>query len=241
MAAGFPLKINGIKILTSEALYQTCRFPHLPDVQKKIINEKSPMTAKMVCKPFRDNSRSDWEKIRVEVMYWCLRVKLAQNFITFGRILESTYNKPIVEDSRKDRFWGAVKDKNDENTLTGVNALGRYLMKLRQEYYSEKRYDLLYVEPLNIPDFNLFDQPIQIIDERVNFINYLNNLWKLPKTQYDWENDFKNLVNKNEISVVAESSNSSVDIINEKESKSKKKTRTPKKIKNVNAISLFNT
>ena len=174
-------------------------------------------------------------------MYWCLRVKLAQNFITFGRILESTYNKPIVEDSRKDRFWGAVKDKNDENTLTGVNALGRYLMKLRQEYYSEKRYDLLYVEPLNIPDFNLFDQPIQIIDERVNFINYLNNLWKLPKTQYDWENDFKNLVNKNEISVVAESSNSSVDIINEKESKSKKKTRTPKKIKNLNAISLFNT
>ncbi|MCX6161944.1 MAG: NADAR family protein, partial [Ignavibacteriae bacterium] len=49
MAAGFPLYVNGIKILTTEALYQACRFPHLPDIQQKIIYEKSPMTAKMVC------------------------------------------------------------------------------------------------------------------------------------------------------------------------------------------------
>ena len=50
MASGFPIKVNGIYMLTSEALYQSCRFPHLPEVQKKIIDEKSPMTAKMVGK-----------------------------------------------------------------------------------------------------------------------------------------------------------------------------------------------
>ena len=34
MAPGFTLRVNGIDILTSEALYQACRFPHLPDVQR---------------------------------------------------------------------------------------------------------------------------------------------------------------------------------------------------------------
>ncbi len=37
MAGGFPLKVNGLRILTSEALYQACRFPHKPDVQRLII------------------------------------------------------------------------------------------------------------------------------------------------------------------------------------------------------------
>ena len=30
MAAGFPLKVNGVSVRTSEALYQACRFPHRP-------------------------------------------------------------------------------------------------------------------------------------------------------------------------------------------------------------------
>src|SRR5579859_3354816 len=79
MAGGFPLRVNGINILTSEALYQACRFPHLPEVQRLIIEQKSPMTAKMKSKPYRDQSRSDWDSVRVRIMRWCLRVKLAQN------------------------------------------------------------------------------------------------------------------------------------------------------------------
>ena len=47
MASGFPLSLNGSRILTSEALYQACRFPHRPEVQRLIIEQKSPMTAKM--------------------------------------------------------------------------------------------------------------------------------------------------------------------------------------------------
>ena len=48
MANGFPLRVNGISIRTSEALYQCCRFPHHPELQRKILEEKSPMTVKMV-------------------------------------------------------------------------------------------------------------------------------------------------------------------------------------------------
>ncbi|MBK9290864.1 MAG: NADAR family protein [Bacteroidetes bacterium] len=173
MASGFPLKINGISILTSEALYQACRFPHMPDVQKKICLEKSPMSAKMVSKPFRSQSRKDWDNVRVDIMYWCLKVKLAQNFVTFGQLLEKTCNKPIVEESIKDPFWDAIRDKENESILKGTNTLGCLLMKLRQEYNSEKRYELLYVEPLNIPNFLFYGEPIQIVDERHNFIEGL--------------------------------------------------------------------
>jgi ribA/ribD-fused uncharacterized protein len=178
MASGFPIKINGKHILTSEALYQACRFPHLPDVQQKIINEKSPMTAKMVSKPFRSNSRPDWDNVRTDIMFWCLKVKLAQNFITFGQLLETTFDKPIVEDSSKDAFWGAVQDKKNTNELKGVNALGRLLMKLRQEYNSANRFHLLFVEPLRFPNFSIFDEQIQVVDERQSFIDNLYKHWR---------------------------------------------------------------
>src|SRR5437667_12647655 len=80
MAPGFPLLVNGITIRTSEALYQACRFPNMPDVQRMIIEEKSPMTAKMLSKPYRGESRPDWQSVRVKIMRWCLRLKLAQNW-----------------------------------------------------------------------------------------------------------------------------------------------------------------
>lgn len=172
MASGFPLKVNGVHILTSEAIYQACRFPHLPDIQEKIIKEKSPMSAKMIGKPYRSNSRVDWDDTRIKIMRWCLRVKLAQNFFEFGKLLESTFDRPIVEDSSKDDFWGAIRDKQDESILKGTNALGRLLMELRQ-FYNEKRYsyEMFVVEPLNIPNFTLFGQKIDTIDERENFIS----------------------------------------------------------------------
>ena len=69
MAGGFPLEVNGIRIRTSEALYQACRFPHLPEVQRLIIEQKSPMTAKMKGKPHRHETRPDWDRIRIKFMF----------------------------------------------------------------------------------------------------------------------------------------------------------------------------
>ncbi len=181
MASGYPLRVNGRQVLSSEALYQACRFPHLPEVQEKILAEKSPMTAKMVGKPYRKDSREDWEDVKIKVMRWCLRVKLAQNFFTFGKLLESTFDKSIVEDSAKDDFWGAIRDKENNEILTGTNALGRLLMELRQ-FYNEKRFsqELFYVKPLNIPNFNLLGEPINVVDERENFILMLISQLNLP-------------------------------------------------------------
>jgi len=106
MAAGFPLSVNGIDIRTSEALCQACRFPHRPRLQAIIIAQKSPMIAKMKGKPHRRDSRQDWYRTRVNIMRWCLRVKLAQNWHSFSTLLLETGQMPIVEQSRRDDFWG---------------------------------------------------------------------------------------------------------------------------------------
>jgi type I restriction enzyme S subunit len=161
MAGGFPLLVQGVHIHTSEALYQACRFPHLPDVQRLIIGQASPMTAKMKSKPHRQESRADWDRVRVKVMRWCLRVKLVQNWEQFSQLLLRTGDRPIVEESRKDDFWGAKPV--DEQTLVGMNVLGRLLMELREAVRSQGREAFQLVRPPAIPDFKLFGRQIDAI------------------------------------------------------------------------------
>ena len=166
MAGGFPLMVNDVSIRTSEALYQACRFPHMPEVQSLIIEQKSPMTAKMKGKPFRQDSRSDWDEVKVKIMRWCLEVKLAENWHSFSELLLSTGDSPIVEHSRRDDFWGA-KPIN-EHTLVGVNALGRLLMGLRHRIKTEPLESFLCVKSLNIPNFHLFGSEISEITSPSN-------------------------------------------------------------------------
>ena len=162
MAGGFPLIVSDIKIRTSEALYQACRFPHMPEIQQLIIEQRSPMTAKMKGKPHRQNSRPDWNAVRVKIMRWCLQVKLAQNWDSFRELLLETADLPIVEQSRRDDFWGAKPV--DKDTLIGVNALGRLLMELREQVRDDQS-ELLHVEPLSIPNFLLYERQIEAIGD----------------------------------------------------------------------------
>jgi ribA/ribD-fused uncharacterized protein len=161
MASGYPLKVAEINIPSTEALYQACRFPHLPEVQRQIIAQKSPMTAKMVSKPYRDQSREDWDDIRVAVMKWCLRVKLQQHWSRFSMTLLATGNSPIIEQSRKDPFWGAIPDAS-QRTLVGANVLGRLLMELRS-ILRERPVELNEIKPLAISDFLLLGRPIDAL------------------------------------------------------------------------------
>ena len=165
MAGGYPLRVNGIRIFTSEALYQACRFPHRPEVQRLIIEQRSPITAKMKSKPYRQDSRPDWDRVRVNVMRWSLRVKLAQNWRTFSALLLKSGDRPIVEQSRKDDFWGGKAQ--EDGTLVGMNVLGRLLMELRELVKSKEHDALLRVAPMDIPDFLLAGQLIEFIGIQV--------------------------------------------------------------------------
>jgi ribA/ribD-fused uncharacterized protein len=183
MAAGYPLAIGAVQIRTSEALYQVCRFPHRSDIQEAILREHSPMSAKMVSKKQNSHTRQDWERVKVRIMSWCLRVKLAHNFETFGRLLETTGALDIVESSRRDAFWGAVAGA--DGRLVGVNALGRLLMDLRRSYNSADRYQALFVPAPSLDDFNLLGRPITEVDMRKDFLDRLDAGWSSIAPTFD--------------------------------------------------------
>lgn len=165
MASVFPLEINRTRVKSSEALYQACKYPDNIDLQKKIIAANSPFTAKMYAKG--KETRDDWFDVRVQVMRWCLRIKLAQNYYSFGNLLKMTKENNIVEYSDKDTFWGAKK--NNESELKGKNALGRLLMELRQEFYLRQMDEMLIVEPPKISNFRLFGENIKTIDMTLKY------------------------------------------------------------------------
>lgn len=161
MASGFKLFVNQVEILSVEALYQACRFPYISEIQQIILDQKSPMAAKMKSKAHRKETRSDWEDIKVHVMRWCLRLKLAQNLAKFGDLLLSTDDRNIVEESRRDYFWGAKPD--GDFLLKGANILGLLLMEARKEAKKEINKILQIVEPPKIRDFYLLGDPIRLI------------------------------------------------------------------------------
>jgi type I restriction enzyme S subunit len=134
MAGGMPIVVNNVSLRTSEALYQAMRFPDHPEIQREIIEQKSPMAAKMVTKPHLHLTRPDWDEARIYIMAWTVRVKLYQNPDTFWNVLKDTENRMIVEQSRKDDFWGAKVV--DDDFLYGCNALGFMLSDMRDEVYT---------------------------------------------------------------------------------------------------------
>ena len=160
MCGGYPLMVNGIEFRTSEALYQACRYPDHPEIQRYVIGQASPMMVKRV--PDRSElTRRDWDEIRVEIMRWCLRVKLSQHLEEFGGLLWCTDRRPIVEESRKDDFWGAKPA--GEGFLVGSNVLGKLLMELREEFRQGGRGRFGTVEPLAIPRFRLMGEEIGVV------------------------------------------------------------------------------
>ena len=131
MCSGYPITIGDFVFLTSESLYQCCRFNNDADIQKIIINEKSPISSKMKSKKYRSRTRDDWYSVRVDIMDWCIRMKLKSNWKKFSELLLCTVDKQIVEESHKDQFWGCVKNK--DQMLEGANVLGQLLTNLRDE------------------------------------------------------------------------------------------------------------
>lgn len=142
MASGFPIIWNTVYIKSSEALYQSLRYPNFPNFQKEIIEQNSPMTAKMISKKYYAQSRPDWNNVRFKIMRFCLELKLVQNWDKFYPILKSTGLKNIIEYAPNGKIWGAIEANN---VYEGTNALGRLLMELRENYVFKKIPDNIYI------------------------------------------------------------------------------------------------
>ena len=107
MSGDFPILVNGVRVRSTEHLYQALKFSDHPDVQRVILEEPSPMRAKWIAKSKDDAKknkegnlkkvRKDWNEIQVEVMDFCLRTKLIWHWVSFGKLIESTDGKEIFE------------------------------------------------------------------------------------------------------------------------------------------------
>lgn len=136
--APFPIIFENIEYKTTEALFQALRFKGYPEIQEKIRNEKSPMSAKLVAKAhvsFLEQSGFEMMGEQdVKNMRLCLKLKLDQHPELKQQLID-TQNSLIIEDctSRPQGsgiFWGAAK-QNDK--WFGKNVLGELWMELRND------------------------------------------------------------------------------------------------------------
>lgn len=124
-----PVRVGSIvEAPNAEALYQALRFED-PGLQRPVLAQKNPMKAKYTAHDSIHETRSDWQRARIEAMRLTIRLKSAHHPFLQQMLLD-TGDLPIVERSSKDDFWGA---KPQGQQLVGVNALGRLWMELRAE------------------------------------------------------------------------------------------------------------
>ncbi len=168
MSGEFPIAVNGVRVLTSEHLYQALKFPDHPDVQKSILSKPSPIHCKMIAKSKvnREKVRKDWEDVQLEVMEFCLKVKLLYHWVKFGNLLRASEGKEIVEiSSKKDTYWGK---KNSDEGLVGENHLGKLLMKLRDELLGECNEHLRIASPPAHLNLRFLGEEIREKDRRAH-------------------------------------------------------------------------
>lgn len=180
MSGDFPILVNGVRVRSSEHLYQALKFTNDSDVQKQILGEPSPMRAKWIAKTKDDvkkkkegnlkKVRKDWNEIQVEVMEFCLKTKLIWHWIRFGQLLRSTEGREIFEiEARavKNSFWGVVPD---EDGFRGENRLGELLMKLRDELIDSDNESLMVVKPPPHLGLKFLGEEMGVIDRRGHLI-----------------------------------------------------------------------
>ncbi len=115
---------------TSEAAYQACKFPARPDVQQRIAEAPTPREAAAIGRTPGLGIDPGWNARRIDVMRWVLRLKREANAAEIDAMLAATGERPIVEVSTRDPWWGA---RPVANRYEGHNVLGRLWTELRHQ------------------------------------------------------------------------------------------------------------
>ncbi|KAG4922522.1 hypothetical protein JHK84_051365 [Glycine max] len=125
--------------MSVEHYYQAHKFigvddPLAQDCVEMIKSAKSPEEAARIGRSMQKQKpyliRSDWDNIKIDVMYRALKCKFSI-YPHLNSMLLSTAGSVLVEASPHDLFWGGGRDGE------GLNYLGRLLMKLRSEFLGE--------------------------------------------------------------------------------------------------------
>jgi ribA/ribD-fused uncharacterized protein len=123
------VKLDGEEWPTSEHYFQAKKFEgtsHETEIRKA----SSAMEAAKMGRERKRPLRSDWEKVKDDVMRKVVRAKFTQHKSLLKTLL-STGDAVLVEHTKNDRYWG------DGGDGTGKNMLGKILMEIREELKNE--------------------------------------------------------------------------------------------------------
>jgi hypothetical protein len=114
--------------MTVEHYYQAQKFVGTEDeaLIPAIACAQTPMEAATLGRDRTRHIRPDWEQVKTQIMREAVLTKFLTH-LEIQSILLSTGERPIVEDSPTDYYWGCGVEK------TGQNHLGKILMSVRQE------------------------------------------------------------------------------------------------------------
>lgn len=117
-----PVMYEGLMYKNNESAFQSVKVKDIE--RRKQFCELDSSTAKK--KGRNVLLRNDWEKIKDEVMYQCVKDKFNRN-IELKQKLIDTGNKELIEGNTwNDIYWGVCRGR-------GKNKLGKILMRVREE------------------------------------------------------------------------------------------------------------
>ena len=126
-----PIVVNDIRFSTSEHLYQALKHATDSEAITRIAAAPSAYLAKRTATSIILPDPRAWNTHRINAMRWTLRIKRESNRELIDRILDDTGDRPIVEASARDDYWGAKPSR--DGTHLGKNILGRLWMEVRQD------------------------------------------------------------------------------------------------------------
>lgn len=130
--APYGFELDGVKWPTVEHYFQAQKFTSSSsnEHRERIRTSNSPRQAKALGQSRLHAIRPHWDAVREDVMRTALRAKFSEPALR--ALLLSTGDRPLVEDSPYDPYWGTGKDGR------GKNRLGVLLMELRDELRKER-------------------------------------------------------------------------------------------------------
>ena len=125
-----PISAGAHEFATSEHLYQAARFRQSPELQARIAGAPSARKAAEIGHEEGNEADAGWNRRRVDVMRWAIRMKREAHSELIDAALEKTGGRPIVNLVSDDPFWGA---REEDGAIVGRNTLGRLWMELRDQ------------------------------------------------------------------------------------------------------------
>lgn len=117
-----PVMYEGLLYQNNEAAFQSAKIKNIE--RRKQFCQTDPSTAKRKGRSI--SLRDDWEEIKDEVMYQCVKDKFTRNKDLKQKLID-TGNKELIEGNTwNDTYWGVCRGK-------GKNMLGKILMRVREE------------------------------------------------------------------------------------------------------------